>query len=116
MEVHLVQNHHEAVDVVEVVVQLHLGKYFSSLYIYLAIKYFFCKIFCLLNNVCLLPSRTPPASPSVITTDTIEETTQDSDVEMTDTELGKEMLPKEDTTFMVGQLGNHKSDFFLVFH
>jgi len=49
-------------------------------------------------------SRTPPASPSVITTDTIEETTQDSDVEMTDTELGKEMLPKEDTTFMVGQL------------
>ena len=48
----------------------------------------------------------------MITTDTIEETTQDSDVEMTDTELGKEMLPKEDTTFMVGQLGNHKSDFF----
>ena len=48
----------------------------------------------------------------MITTDTIEETTQDSDVEMTDTELGKEMLPKEDTTFMVGQLGNTKSDFF----
>ena len=38
VEVHLVQNHQEAVDVVEVVVQLHLGKYFSSLYIYLAIK------------------------------------------------------------------------------
>ena len=51
----------------------------------------------------------------MITTDTIEETTQDSDVEMTDTELGKEMLPKEDTTFMVGQLGNNKSDFFLAF-
>lgn len=48
----------------------------------------------------------------MITTDTIEETTQDSDVEMTDTELGKEMLPKEDTTFMVGQLGNTKSEFF----
>ena len=51
----------------------------------------------------------------MITTDTIEETTQDSDVEMTDTELGKEMLPKEDTTFMVGQLGNTKSDFFFSF-
>ena len=48
----------------------------------------------------------------MITADTIEETTQDSDVEMTDTELGKEMLPKEDTTFMVGQLGNTKSEFF----
>ena len=55
----------------------------------------------------------------MITTDTIEETTQDSDVEMTDTELGKEMLPKEDTTFMVGQLGNTKSEFFsflLILH
>ena len=52
----------------------------------------------------------------MITTDTIEETTQDSDVEMTDTELGKEMLPKEDTTFMVGQLGNTKPDFFLAFY
>ena len=51
----------------------------------------------------------------MITTDTIEETTQDSDVEMTDTELGKEMLPKEDTTFMVGQLGNTKSDFLKLF-
>lgn len=46
----------------------------------------------------------PPASPISINNDSIEETTQDGDIEMTDTEMGKEMLPKEDTTFMVGQL------------
>ena len=33
----------------------------------------------------------------------LDETTQD-DVEMTETEIGKETMPKEDTTFMVGNL------------
>ena len=68
---------------------------FWQLFVYITFVYFF-------------PSRTaaPPASPVSINNDTIEETTQDGDIEMTDTEMGKEMLPKEDTTFMVGQLGN----------
>ena len=41
----------------------------------------------------------------------MDETTQDGDVEMTDAE----MLPKEDTTFMVGQLGNKFSCLFTFF-